>query len=117
MKSSSDAWRERDSNPRVADRPLDCLTDSVQYPLATRSKRLPVNGILVRTIQSDETQFAICVIAFPNWNRDFAKSCTPPDRPLTMPRTAEGGRPRVGHPDSNKKAPPFPAGPLLKADG
>jgi len=23
----------------------------------------------------------------------------------------------VGHPDSNKKAPPFPAGPLLKADG
>src|SRR5205809_2579934 len=83
----------RGTRTLVADRPLDCLTDSVQYPLATPSKRLPVNGILVRTIQSDETQFAICVIAFPNWNRDFAKSCTPPDRPLTMPRTAEGGRP------------------------
>src|SRR5437867_13282244 len=70
----------RGTRTLVADRPLDCLTDSVQYPLATPSKRLPVNGILVRTIQSDETQFAICVIAFPNWNRDFAKSCTPPDR-------------------------------------
>src|SRR5438552_12897287 len=71
----------RGTRTLVADRPLDCLTDSVQYPLATPSKRLPVNGILVRTIQSDETQFAICVIAFPNWNRDFAKSCTDSARP------------------------------------
>src|SRR2546426_12309131 len=106
----------RGTRTLVADRPLDCLTDSVQYPLATPSKRLPVNGILVRTIQSDETQFAICIIASPTWNRDFAKSCTPPDRPLTMPRTAECGSPRAGHPDSNKTATSLPAAPSLHAD-
>src|SRR5207245_3451182 len=87
----------RGTRTLVADRPLDCLTDSVQYPLATPSKRLPVNGILVRTIQSDETQFAICVIAFPNWNRDFAKSCTPPDRPFDYAQENRGRLSPSGH--------------------
>src|SRR5947209_20257211 len=93
----------RGTRTLVADRPLDCLTDSVQYPLATRSKRLPVNGILVRTIQSDETQFAICVIAFPNWNRDFANGKLRPIDPTTCPGEQTPDVPSCANHNSVKK--------------
>src|ERR1035441_5244402 len=59
----------RGSRTLMAGEPLDCLKDSVQYPLTTRSKLCPSSAILCARSNERPLVFVIKIGTIPIWER------------------------------------------------